>query len=87
MAAMESPCAAAIDLVDEALKGVFGAGYYIRQQKPFVVGDISKEPDVAVVPRTVRDHAEAHPTVAALIVEVADTVLGNAALGYCDKAI
>lgn len=74
MAAMKSPHAAAIDLVDEALKGVFGAGYYIRQQKPFVVGDISEpEPDVAVVPGTVRDYAEAHPTVAALIVEVADT--------------
>lgn len=73
-AAMKSPHAAAIDLVDEALKRVFGAGYYIRQQKPFVVGDISEpEPDVAVVPGTVRDYAEAHPTIAALIVEVADT--------------
>ncbi|MBE9139873.1 Uma2 family endonuclease [Nodosilinea sp. LEGE 07088] len=74
MAAMKIPHAAAIDLVDEALKGVFGAGYYIRQQKPFVVSDISEpEPDMAVVPGTVRDYAEAHPTVAALIVEVADT--------------
>jgi len=74
MAAMRSPHAAAVDLVDAALKAVFGPGYYIRQQKPFVVSDISEpEPDVAVVPGTIRDYAEAHPTEAALLVEVADT--------------
>ncbi len=74
MAAMKSPHAAAIDLVDEALKVLFSAGYYIRQQKPFVVSDISEpEPDVAVVLGAVRDYAKAHPTSAALIVEVADT--------------
>jgi Uma2 family endonuclease len=77
MAAMKSPHAAAIDLVDAALKVVFSADYYIRQQKPFVISDISEpEPDVAVVPGTVRDYAEAHPTAAALIVEVADTSVG-----------
>jgi len=74
MAAMKSPHAAAIDLVDEALQAIFGAGYYIRQQKPFVISDISEpEPDVAVVPGTIRDYAETHPTEAALLVEVADT--------------
>lgn len=73
-AAMKSPPAAAVDLVDAALKAVFGAGYYVRQQKPFVINDISEpEPDIAVVPGTIRDYAEAHPTEAALIVEVADT--------------
>ncbi len=74
MAAMRSPHAAAVDLVDAALKAVFGPGYYIRQQKPFVVSDISEpEPDVAVVLGTIRDYAEAHPTEAALLIEVADT--------------
>ncbi len=74
MAAMRSPHATAVDLVDAALKAVFGPGYYIRQQKTFVVSDISEpEPDVAVVPGTIRDYAEAHPTAAALLVEVADT--------------
>ena len=73
-AAMKSPHAVAIDLVDTALKAVFGRGYYIRQQKPFVVSDISEpEPDVAVVQGSIRDYAEAHPTSAALLVEVADT--------------
>ncbi|NCJ07886.1 Uma2 family endonuclease [Synechococcales cyanobacterium C] len=76
MAAMKSPHAVAIDLVDQALKAVFGAGYYIRQQKPLVISDISEpEPDVAVVPGTIRDYAETHPTTAVLIVEVADTSL------------
>jgi Uma2 family endonuclease len=74
MAAIKSPHAVAIDLVDAALKAVFGSGYYIRQQKPFVVSDISEpEPDVAVVRGSIRDYTEAHPTAAALLVEVADT--------------
>jgi Uma2 family endonuclease len=74
MAAMKSPHAAAIDLVDAALQAILGAGYYIRQQKPFVISNISEpEPDIAVVPGTIRDYAEAHPTEAALLVEVADT--------------
>ena len=66
MAAMKSPHAAAVGLVDAALKAVFGAEYYIRQQKPFVISDISEpEPDIAVVLGTVRDYVEAHPTQAA----------------------
>lgn len=76
MAAMKSPHAVAVDLVDIALKQTFDQGYYIRQQKPFVISDISEpEPDVAVVPGSIRDYVAAHPTSAALIVEVADTSL------------
>jgi Uma2 family endonuclease len=78
MAAMKSPHAVAVDLVDEALQVVFGAGYYIRQQKPFVISDISEpEPDVAVVRGTIRDYVKAHPTAATLIVEVADTSVSD----------
>lgn len=76
MAAMKSPHAIAIDLIDAALRTVFGSDYYIRQQKPFVVSDISEpEPHIAVVSGAIRDYADAHPTTAALIVEVADTSL------------
>jgi Uma2 family endonuclease len=76
MAAMKSPHAIAIDLIDAALKPIFQEGYYIRQQKPFVISDISEpEPDLAVVPGSIRDYANAHPTQAVLIVEVADTSL------------
>lgn len=74
MAAMRSPHAVAVDLMDAALKAVFGPGYYIRQQKPFVVSDISEpEPDVAVIKGKIRDFTDAHPTEAALLVEVADS--------------
>ncbi len=74
MAAMRSPHAVAVDLMDAVLKSVFGPGYYIRQQKPFVVSDISEpEPDVAVIKGKICDFADAHPTQAELIVEVADS--------------
>ncbi|MGD1942945.1 MAG: Uma2 family endonuclease [Leptolyngbyaceae cyanobacterium] len=76
MAAMKSAHAIAIDLVDAALQPVFATGYYIRQQKPFVIGDSSEpEPDIAVVPGTIRDYTDAHPTTAVLIIEVADSSL------------
>ncbi|MEM7066407.1 MAG: Uma2 family endonuclease [Cyanobacteria bacterium P01_B01_bin.77] len=53
---------------------MFGLGYYIRQQKPFVVSDISEpEPDVAVIVGQIRDFTDAHPTEAALFVEIADS--------------
>lgn len=75
-AAMKSPHAIAIDLMDVALQSVLREGYYIRQQKPFVISDLSEpEPDIAVVPGMIRDYAEAHPTTATLLVEVADTSL------------
>jgi Uma2 family endonuclease len=76
IAAMKSPHAIAIDLIDAALKPIFREGYYIRQQKPFVISDISEpEADIAVVPGSIRDYATAHPTTAVVIVEVADTLL------------
>lgn len=76
MAAMKSPHAVAVDLADAALKAVFGPGYYIRQQKPFVISNISEpEPDIAVIKGDIRDFTDAHPTAAELIVEVADSSL------------
>ena len=76
MAAMKSFHAVAVDLTDAALKIFFGPGYYIHQQKPFVISDISEpEPDVAVIKGDIRDFTDAHPTAAELIVEVADSSL------------
>ncbi|MGF1523612.1 MAG: Uma2 family endonuclease [Leptolyngbyaceae cyanobacterium] len=78
MATMSSSHAVALDLMDSALRRMFGVGYYIRQRKPFTISDSSEsepEPDVAVVQGLIRDYADAHPTVAKLIVEVADTSL------------
>ena len=48
----------------------------MRVQGPLDLGEISEpEPDVAVIAGNVRDYTDAHPTTAALIVEVADTSL------------
>jgi Uma2 family endonuclease len=76
MSPMGSLHATAIALVAQALEAVFQTGYYIRWQMPFVVGMSSEpEPDIAVVPGTARDYRSEHPTVATLIIEVADTSL------------
>ncbi|MES3631153.1 MAG: Uma2 family endonuclease [Longimonas sp.] len=49
---------------------------YVRTQYPLALGDGSEpEPDVAVVPGTLDDHLDAHPSEALLVVEVADTSL------------
>ena len=74
MAPMKSPHATATGLADDALRAVIGSGYIIRIQMPFVLGDRSEpEPDVAVVAGPRRAYAAAHPTMAVLLVEVADS--------------
>ncbi len=76
MSPMGSLHAAAVALVARALEAAFGAGYFVRWQMPFAVGAWSEpEPDVAVIAGQVRDYVGAHPSQAALIVEVAETSL------------
>jgi Uma2 family endonuclease len=59
-----------------ALRGVFGAGWVVRQQDPVALDDESEpEPDVAVVAGRIRDYSGAHPERPVLIVEVADSSL------------
>jgi len=61
-----------IDLVAEALRRVFGPGFYIRIQHPLACDDHSEpESDVAVVTGAMRDYRDAHRTSAVLVVEVA----------------
>jgi Uma2 family endonuclease len=51
---------------------------YVRVQSPLALsGDSEPEPDLAVVPGTVEDYAEEHPTTALLVVEVADSSLAH----------
>ena len=65
-------------LVADCLRQVFGSGFFVRIQNPLAVDEYSEpEPDVAVVTGTVRDYRYAHPTSAALVVEVS-----NASLQY-----
>ena len=66
----------AINLVADAVRVAFGAGWYVRVQLPIALDDDSEpEPDVAVVPGAPRDHRDAHPSRPALVVEVAEDSL------------
>lgn len=76
MTPMLSGHATATMLVAEALREVFYARHFLRVQLPLSVSEISDpEPDVAVVEGAIRDYRDAHPTTAALVVEVADSSL------------
>ncbi|MCI0463479.1 MAG: Uma2 family endonuclease [Gemmataceae bacterium] len=69
------PHAITLELVQEAIRIAFGAGWRIRGQSPLVLGqDTDPEPDLAVIPGTPRGSA-GHPTTADLVVEVADSSL------------
>ena len=62
--------------VDTALRRYFAQGFLIRNQSPLVLGQSTDpEPDLAVVAGQLMDYYAAHPTTAALVVEVADSTL------------
>jgi Uma2 family endonuclease len=69
--------ATAVGLVSDALALAFAAGHSVNGQQPFAVPGAAPgtepQPDVAVIPGPRR--RDAHPTQAALLVEVADTTL------------
>jgi Uma2 family endonuclease len=72
----QSRHATGVRLAEDGLRAAFGPGVDVRAQLPLALGPRSEpEPDVAVVPGTARDYANAHPTSALLIVEVSDTTL------------
>ncbi len=76
MAPMLSAHATAVALTAKTVEQAFGAGYFVRWQMPFAVGELSEpEPDLAVIVGDIRDYTDEHPTRAALIIEVADTSL------------
>ncbi|HEV8613896.1 MAG TPA: Uma2 family endonuclease [Methylomirabilota bacterium] len=66
--------AAAIRRLLAALRGALGDAWQIDSQLPIALDDASEpEPDVAVVPRDSTAYRDAHPSRAALIVEIAET--------------
>lgn len=76
MFTLYSPHATSVTLADDVMREVFGKGWVVRIQLPITISDISEpEPDVAVVVGKARDYKDAHPSTAALIIEVADTSL------------
>ena len=67
-----TPHAVATQLAADALRTVFGAGWSVRVQLPLALDEESEpEPDVAVVRGAPRDYLREHPSVPALVVEVA----------------
>jgi Uma2 family endonuclease len=56
-----------------ALERAFGAGHYVRDEKPLALDTVSElEPDMVVVRGQPRDHRDDHPSIPLLVVEVAD---------------
>jgi Uma2 family endonuclease len=64
-----------VDVAVEVLRAAFGAGFYARRAGPMGFDDSEPEPDVAVVPGSIRDYIAEHPATALLAVEVAETSL------------
>ena len=71
-----APHYTAIRKTAKALEAAFGPGWEVRTEGPIGLDDESEpEPDVAVVPGAPEDYARAHPSRAALTVEVAESSL------------
>jgi Uma2 family endonuclease len=67
-----SPHRTAVLLVAKTLERAFGDAWFVQVQSPIGLDNRSEpEPDVCVVRGSPRDYTDAHPTRAALIVEVA----------------
>lgn len=65
----------ALNLADAYLKAICPPGHHVRNQQAFNIGTRTDPgPDLAVVPRSIRDAATT-PTTAALVVEIAHTTL------------
>src|SRR5213593_4809137 len=87
-----SPHRTAVLLVARTLDRAFGDGWFVQVQSPIGLDDRSEpEPDVCVVRGSPRDYTDAHPTRAALIVEVAlsglSVVRGRKAAAYARGGI
>lgn len=68
--------AATVMHVGHVLELAFGAGWHARLHAPIALDDDSEpEPDVAIVPGARLDYFDAHPSAAALIVEISDSSL------------
>ena len=74
-----SPHRTAVLLVAKAVERAFGEGWFVQTQGPIILDDRSEpEPDACVVRGTPRDYVASHPTLPALVVEVAQSGLGLA---------
>lgn len=72
----DPPHDTALTLTDDFLRANCPKGHYVRNQQSFNVGTRDDPgPDLAVVPGVARDYVKQAPTVALLVVEVAESSL------------
>ena len=65
-----------VTVASAVLRDVFGPGFFVREEKPFDVGNATDpQPDIAVVAGTMREFLFQGMTNAALIVEVSDSTI------------
>lgn len=75
---MNEPHATAVEKTTEVMRLAFGPGWRVRGQLPLVLGlDTDPLPDIAILAGDSRNPTRAHPTTAALVVEVSDTTLAT----------
>ena len=68
--------ATSVSLAHDALRATLRQGAYIRTQLPLGLDVASEpEPDLAIVAGSARDHRDAHPQSALLVIEISDTTL------------
>ena len=71
-----TPHAVALELAVDAVRAAFGAGWRVRVGAPMAVDPNSEpEPDLVVLRGAPRDSIAAHPSTAALVIEIADSSL------------
>ena len=65
-----------VTVASAVLRDVFGPGFFVREEKPFDVGNATDpQPDIAVIAGTMRDFLYQGITKATLIVEVSDSTI------------
>lgn len=62
-------------LAIKVMEAAFGPGFHARAAGPLAFDDSEPQPDVAIVPGSLRDYATAHPATALFALEVSETSL------------
>jgi Uma2 family endonuclease len=65
----------AFTMAVDALRAAFGPRFYARPAGPLALADSEPQPDVAVVPGSVRDYMTSHPTTALFALEISEMSL------------
>jgi Uma2 family endonuclease len=79
MSPIGSPHRTSVYLVSHALEEAFGPGFYVDQDAPITISDVSEpQPDVLVARGSYEDYEDRHPGPAdcMVVVEVSDSTIG-----------